>query len=247
MLRSVQIGAAPNRKIELVAGIEQLDERDRVRAAEPARLGQRAAIAHPFEEASKLPDRGRLTCCCVEISHVAFATMSDDAERERRIAFAIPPIHRPDPIDALLNPEDEDDRSLLIMAAHPDVDFEEETDEFNPRLHLALHEIVAKQLIDLEPPETWETAQRLERAGYHQHEILHMLGSAISGEIWHALQGDRPPDRDAHLAALAALPDSWERQRPGGPAPPASRASHASEAKRRRRAQRTARRNNRRR
>jgi hypothetical protein len=109
-----------------------------------------------------------------------------------------------------------------------------------------IHEIVAKQLVDDDPPEVWETARRLRRAGYRQHEILHMLGSAISGEIWHALQGHRSYDREAHLAALAALPGSWERRRPGGPAPPASRASHATEAKRRRSAQRAARRANRR-
>ena len=70
-----------------------------------------------------------------------------------------------------------------------------------------------------------------------------MLGATMAGEMWHALQDQREYDRDAHLAALAALPESWERQRPGGPAPPA----HADEGKRRRKAQRTARRANRRR
>ena len=160
-----------------------------------------------------------------------------DSDRARRLAFAIPPIEQaPDGLD----PADEDDRSLLLAAAHPELDSGE---EINPRLHMVMHEIVAKQLADLDPPEVWATAQRLRRLGYRRHEILHMLGAAMTGEIWHALHDQREYDRDAHLAALAALPESWERQRPGAPAPPA----HADEAKRRRKAQRTARRANRRR
>ena len=165
-----------------------------------------------------------------------------DSDRARRLAFAIPPPIEPPP--ERLDPADEDDRSLLLAAAHPELDSGE---EMNPRLHLVMHEIVAKQLVDLDPPEVWETAQRLRRLGYRRHEILHMLGAAMSGEIWHALHDQREYDREAHLAALAALPDSWERRRPGGPAPPASRAAHADDAKRRRNAQRTARRGNRRR
>jgi hypothetical protein len=177
-----------------------------------------------------------------------------DEDRARRLAFAIPPIEEPpeDLVLEWLNPADEDDRSVLLAAAHPELDTDAETmilagHEMNPRLHLVLHEIVAKQLADLDPPEVWETAQRLRRLGYRQHEILHMLGAAMSGELLQVLQGNREYDREAHLAALAALPESWERQRPGGPAPPASRASHAEEAKRRRKAERAARRANRRR
>jgi hypothetical protein len=175
-----------------------------------------------------------------------------DEARERRLAFAIPPIQDPPEDIEWLDPAAEEDRTLLFAAAHPELDLDAEVvivgeDEVNPRLHLTLHEIVAQQLVELDPPEVWETAERLRRAGYRQHEVLHMLGSAISGEILGALHGERGYDRDAHLAALAALPESWERLRPGGPAPPASRASHSSEAKRRRKAQRSARRANRRR
>jgi hypothetical protein len=172
-----------------------------------------------------------------------------DEERARRLAFAIPPIDEP---PAYLDPGDEDDCRALLELAHPELDLGAETviaggQEINPRLHITMHAIVAKQLADNDPPEVWTTAQRLRRLGYSRHEILHMLGGAMSGEIWHALRGDRGYELDAHLAKLAALPESWERQRPGGPSPPASRSSHAVEAKRRRKAQRTARRAGRRR
>jgi hypothetical protein len=191
---------------------------------------------------------------CAEFGQAVSGEEAPAGDRTRRLAFAIPPIERPpeDLVLEWLDAADEDDRSILLKAAHPELDTGEETvdvggQEMNPRLHLAMHAIVAKQLADLDPPEVWETAQRLRRLGYRQHEILHMLGAAMSGELWQALQGERSYDREAHLAALAALPDSWERRRPGGPAPPASRAAHADEAKRRRKAQRTARRANRRR
>ena len=74
-----------------------------------------------------------------------------------------------------------------------------------------------------------------------------MLGAAMSTQLWAALHDQREYDLDEHRAALDALPDSWERGRPGGPAPPAARAAHAAEAKSRRKATRAARRRNRRR
>jgi hypothetical protein len=115
----------------------------------------------------------------------------------------------------------------------------------NPRLHLTVHEIVAAQLADEDPPEVWATAQRLRRLGYGRHEILHMLGAAMSPQLWSALHEQREYDLAAHRAALAALPDSWERERQGGRAEPSARDTHArrSAAK----AERAARRRNRRR
>jgi hypothetical protein len=178
----------------------------------------------------------------------------DGSDRERRLAFAIPAIEQEfEDIDtSLLDPADPDERALLIRAAHPELDTDEETmvvggQEMNPRLHLALHEVVANQLADDDPPEVWATAQRLRKLGYSRHEILHMLGAAMAGQLWQALHNQREYNADEHRAALAALPESWERQRPGGPAPPASRAAHAAEAKRRRKAERAARQRQRRR
>jgi hypothetical protein len=172
-------------------------------------------------------------------------------ERDRRLAFAIPPIADPDEEAEWLDPADPDERAQLIRAAHPELDTEADTvfadsREVNPELHLTIHEIVATQLADDDPPEVWATAQRLRRLGYGRHEILHMLGAAMSPQLWAALHDQREYDPDEHRAALDALPESWEHARPGGPAPPAARAAHASEAKKRRKAERAARRRNRR-
>jgi len=174
------------------------------------------------------------------------------SDRERRLAFAIPPIAEPDEETQWLDPTGPDERALLIRAAHPELDTDAETvvldgREMNPRLHLTIHEIVATQLVDDDLPEVWATAQRLRRLGYGRHEILHMLGAAMTPQLWAALHDQRDYDSDEHRAALEALPESWERERPGGPAPPAARAAHADEAKKRRKAERAARRSNRRR
>jgi hypothetical protein len=169
------------------------------------------------------------------------------ADRDRRLAFAIPAIADPDEEMRWLDPVDADDRALLIAAAHPDLDTEAADPEINPRLHLAIHEIVATQIVDDDPPEVWATAQRLRKLGYGRHEVLHMLGAAMAPQLWDALQNRREYDLDAHRAALDAMPESWERARPGGPASPAARAAHAVDAKKRRKAERAARRRNRRR
>jgi uncharacterized protein DUF1841 len=123
---------------------------------------------------------------------------------------------------SLLDPREEDDRHFLILAEHPELQeaVEDDQDEItlrgnlmSPRLHLSMHEIVANQLWADDPPETWPTAQRLMALGYQRHEILHMLGSVVSGEAWRTMQYKQPFDPDRFRAGLDALPESWEAER----------------------------------
>jgi hypothetical protein len=130
-----------------------------------------------------------------------------------------------DDIDlALLDPADRDERRLLIEAEHPVLRpaLQDALEEIvldgqvvNPSLHIALHEIVAERLWADDPPEMWPTAQRLSGLGYDRHEVLHMLMSVLSGEIFRAMHtpGSTTQDRAQTRAALAALPGSWEAQR----------------------------------
>src|SRR3954454_9932929 len=60
----VELGAAADRNVEPVAGVKQLDELERVRSPEPARLGERTALVHPFHEVTQPPRRRRLGRCC---------------------------------------------------------------------------------------------------------------------------------------------------------------------------------------
>jgi hypothetical protein len=144
-------------------------------------------------------------------------------EEERR-AFAAPRAAGEfDGIElAYLDPSDENDRRTLILAEHPELHdaIEADLDEIhvggelmNPQLHLAMHEIVANQLWADDPPEMWQTAQRLLAAGYDRHEVLHMLASVNSAAVYGMLHDQRPADLDEMRAALAALPESWEEWR----------------------------------
>ncbi len=111
---------------------------------------------------------------------------------------------------------------MLILAEHPELAqaIEDEQDELlvggrstNPRLHITIHEIVASQLWADDPPEVWQTARRLLDAGYERHEILHMIGSALSAELWTVLHEGKPADMSRYVHALRALPASWEAMR----------------------------------
>ena len=122
-------------------------------------------------------------------------------------------------VDDLADP---DVRSVVIRHEHPEFEdaLQDDVDEIdlgygqiNPRLHLAMHEIVATQLWEGDPPEVWETAARLRDAGYERHEIFHMLGRPVSNQIWAGWQDHKPYDRPRHVADLRALPGSWERER----------------------------------
>jgi hypothetical protein len=150
-----------------------------------------------------------------------------ESDSGARIAAAIPPLDAharkralaQDWHLSLLDASDPDERSVLIRLAHPTLDdaIERGEDELivdgrvmNPRLHLMIHEIVATQIIDGDPPEMFETAERLTAGGRDRHDVLHMLGSTVSEQIWSATNDQRPYDRAAHVAALAALPGSWD-------------------------------------
>ncbi|MGH2556846.1 MAG: DUF1841 family protein [Actinomycetota bacterium] len=139
---------------------------------------------------------------------------STSAEERRR--WAVPPATgRMQDLDlAYLNPSDEDDRHFLILAEHPDLweAMDRELDEveiggarMNPRLHIAMHELVANQLWHNDPAEVWETAQRLRGLGHDRHEILHMLAASAGEEMWRALRDRKPYDKRRHLATLTSF------------------------------------------
>lgn len=140
------------------------------------------------------------------------ARAGDEAARR---AWAMPPARgKLHGIDlALLDPAHPDDRSILLEAEHQEFaralgrreDVEVNGETVNPRLHLALHEIVANQLWDGQLPETWAAAQRLLGQGFDRHDALHVLMRAVSGIVFAALNEpleDRTDDMRAVLDAL---------------------------------------------
>jgi hypothetical protein len=117
---------------------------------------------------------------------------------------------------------DPDARAIAIRADHLELvgalrqgedEVVIEGEPVSVRLHLVMHEIVANQLADDDPPEVFQTACRLRDAGYDRHEVLHMLAAPVVGQIFGAFANDATYDPDKHLAELRALPGSWERRR----------------------------------
>jgi Domain of unknown function (DUF1841) len=150
------------------------------------------------------------------------SSQSPTRPAEQRLRFLAEPAVLGELDLTLADLADPDLRSLVIRHEHPQFEdaLQADRDEidlggepFNPRLHLAMHEIVATQLWDDDPPEVWDAAARLLDAGYDRHEILHMLAAPVAEQVWGALHEDLPYDREQHRAALEALPGSWEKQR----------------------------------
>ncbi len=125
-----------------------------------------------------------------------------------------------------LNPADPDERGILIEGEHPewhdllqDPSFDGEVDGVSPRLHLAMHEIVANQLWDDDPPEAWRAAQRLVAAGMDRHDVLHELGRVAMEHVYAALATEKPVDPATYGKAL----DELGAGRTGGPGAPRRR------------------------
>jgi Domain of unknown function (DUF1841) len=117
----------------------------------------------------------------------------------------------------LLNPANEDERTFLIEAQHPEFEDplrnnEEMTaggEPFSPRLHIALHQIVASQLLADDPPETWQSVQRLAALGYDWHNIMHMIAAVVSDDLYRAMNEHRPFDPSDYARRLNELPGDW--------------------------------------
>ena len=79
----------------------------------------------------------------------------------------------------------------------------------NPRLHVAMHQVAANQLLTDNPSQTWQTVQRLAGLGYDWHNIMHMIASLVTEDVYSALTEHRQPDPAAYIRRLSELPGDW--------------------------------------
>jgi hypothetical protein len=148
----------------------------------------------------------------------------DEPERGDRRSWAVPPAHGIyQELDLqLLDPGDEDERALLIEALHPEFadalqgedDVIIDGEPVNPGLHVAMHQVVASQLLANDPPETWRTVQRLAGRGYDWHNIMHMIASLVAEDVYGVLKENRKPDPAAYARRLNELPGDWPPPEP---------------------------------
>ena len=144
----------------------------------------------------------------------------DDPLPGDRRSWAVPPGHgtyRGLDLEGL-NLDDEDQRGFLLEAQHPEWEealerHEEVTDgsgeTVNPTLHVTLHGVVANQLLGDDPPETWQTVQRLAGLGYDWHNVMHMIMELVSQDFYRVMAEKRPFDRADYVRRLDELPGDW--------------------------------------
>jgi hypothetical protein len=118
----------------------------------------------------------------------------------------------------LLDPDDEDERTFLLEAQHLEMEEALERGEemvgadgepMSPRLHVTLHQVIANQLLADEPPETWQTVQRLAGLGYDWHNVMHLIMGPVTEAVYETLAEKRPFDRADYVRRLAELPGDW--------------------------------------
>jgi len=139
----------------------------------------------------------------------------------------MPPAHGTDQgLDLeILDPSDEGELMFLIEAQHPEFRDALRSDKemmvggepFSPRLHVALHQVVASQLLADDPPQTWQTVQRLADLGYDWHNIMHMIAALVSDDLYHAMKEHRHFDPEDYARRLNELPGDWPPPQPPGP------------------------------
>ena len=125
----------------------------------------------------------------------------------------------------LLDASDEDERGFLLEALHPeyaaalrdDEEMDADGEPFSPRLHITLHQIVANQLLADNPPETWQTVQRLAALGYDWHNIMHMIARLVSDDIYQVMHSRRAVDPEDYARRLGELPGDWPPPPPAEP------------------------------
>jgi hypothetical protein len=125
----------------------------------------------------------------------------------------------------LLDPADEDQLMLLLEARHAELadplDSGQEMivdgEPFSPRLHLAMHQIVANQLLADDPPQTWQAVQRLAGLGYDWRNVMHLIARVISDDVYGVLKESREIDPADYARRLQRLPGDWPPPQTAGP------------------------------
>ena len=150
-------------------------------------------------------------------------TRFDEPTADDRLSWATPEGHGTwKGIDLeLLDPGDEDELGLLVEALHDCQDLSwsglaatPSGPVGNPRLHVAMHQIVSRQLRADDPPQTWQTVQRLAGLGYGWHDIMHMIAGLVAQDVGTVFTTQRRFDPADYIRRLDDLPADW-------PAPPA--------------------------
>ena len=90
----------------------------------------------------------------------------------------------------------------------PDEIVGEDGEPMSPRMHLAIHVIVERQLAMDEPKGVVAVADELSCLGVSRHDIRHEIGRARVDQLWHIQNEGRPFDEASYLADLEEIVQS---------------------------------------
>ena len=80
--------------------------------------------------------------------------------------------------------------------------------EQNPRIKAAIIAVVNNQLESHDPPETYETLDRLVADGYSIIEAKELIGNVVVAEVFEVMNEGKPFDQQRYVAALNRLPET---------------------------------------
>lgn len=86
----------------------------------------------------------------------------------------------------------------------------EDGSPMNPRLHLAMHAVVERQLAADNPPGVVAIAQELEKLNVPRHEIRHAIARVVSDEMFAMTKQGRVFDQKRYLRELKKVVQSYQ-------------------------------------
>ncbi len=116
----------------------------------------------------------------------------------------------------------EDEAMRIVLKSHPewraqwecgtlpDEIVNEDGKPMSPRMHLAVHVIVERQLSADDPKGVVAIARELEQLGLSRHEVRHAVGQAVASQLWLMSNESRTFDADRYLAELREIVASYK-------------------------------------
>lgn len=79
--------------------------------------------------------------------------------------------------------------------------------DINPRIKIAIIEVVNTQIDSNDPPETGLTLTRLIKDGYTPDDAKDLIGCVVLSEVFDVMKNCEDFDPDRYVAALNRLPE----------------------------------------
>ncbi len=93
----------------------------------------------------------------------------------------------------------------------PDEVIGEDGQPMSPRMHIAIHTIVERQLATDDPKGIVAIAHEMEQAGMSSHEVRHAIGQAVSGQLWAMSKERRAFNSAQYFAELRRIIESHKQ------------------------------------